>query len=289
KHDDGYVLTKDEIGAKIEELIALGGRQILLQGGHHPDLKLEWYEDLLSWMRNTYGIHIHGFSPPEIWHFHKLNDLPLDVVISRLKDAGLSSIPGGGAEILVDRVRLKLSRIKCTTDQWLEVMRVAHGLGLRSSATMMFGHIETLADRVEHLERLRLLQDETGGFTAFICWTFQPENTALKRLPKLGSFEYLKTQAIARLYLDNFRNVQSSWVTQGPKIGQIALLYGANDMGSTMLEENVVSAAGTTYKMNAQQLEMMARELGLEPRRRNFFYDLLEPQTPATVGAGATR
>lgn len=218
-HPDVYVLPMDVLLKKIEETVALGGDQILLQGGLHPKLPLEWYEEMLSTLRRHYPqVNIHGFSPPEIYHFTKISRLPLKTVLQRLQAAGLGSLPGGGGEILVDRVRKSITRGKVLTDDWLDVMRVWHELGGKSSATMMFGHVETLAERIEHLERLRQLQDETGGFTAFICWTFQPEHTDMAHIPPAGAFEYLKTQAVARLYLDNFRNIQSSWVTQGEKV-----------------------------------------------------------------------
>jgi len=207
-------------------------------------------------------------------------------VLRRFRAAGLGSIPGGGAEILVDRVRKKIAALKATTDEWLGVMRDAHGLGLRTSATMMFGHVETLAERVEHLERLRQLQDETSGFTAFICWTFQPEHTALAHIAPAGAFEYLRTQAIARLYLDNVTNIQSSWVTQGPKIGQLALFFGANDMGSLMIEENVVSSAGTVYHLTLEQIKSAIREAGYVPRQRNVFYQLVDEPNQKTVALG---
>jgi cyclic dehypoxanthinyl futalosine synthase len=223
---------------------------------------------------------LHAFSASELWHFHKLNKLPLREVLRRLKDAGMGSLPGGGAEILVDRVRKAITVNKVLTDEWLEVHRTWHELGGKSTCTMMFGHVETAAERVEHLERLRRLQDETGGFTAFICWTFQPEHTALAHLPPAGAFEYLRTQAIARLYLDNVPNIQSSWVTQGPKIGQLALFFGANDMGSLMIEENVVSKAGTVYHLTLQQIRDSIREAGYVPRQRNVFYEYLD-EAPA--------
>src|SRR5262249_6443472 len=213
-----------------------------------------------------------AFSPPELWHFHKINKLPLRVVLQRLKDAGLGSLPGGGGEILVDRVRQAMTVNKCLTDEWLEVHRVWHQLGGRSTCTMMFGHIEALAERIETLERLRRLQDETGGFTAFICWTFQPENTAMASVPPAGAFEYLKTQAIARLYLDNIPNIQSSWVTQGLKTGQLALFFGANDMGSLMIEENVVASAGTVYHLTLEQIKSAIPQAGYNPRHPNRFY-----------------
>ncbi len=220
-------------------------------------------------------MNVHGFSPPEIHHFTKIAKLPLRTVLQRLREAGLGSMPGGGAEILVDRVRRDITRGKVLTDDWLNVMRVWHELGGRSSATMMFGHVETRAERIEHLERLRQLQDDTGGFTAFICWTFQPANTALSHLPHASPFDYLKTQAVARLYLDNFANIQSSWVTQGLKIGQLAMLFGANDMGSLMIEENVVAEAGTVHFLTLTQIRSAIEELGFTPRQRNVFYELV--------------
>jgi cyclic dehypoxanthinyl futalosine synthase len=274
---DAYVLPREVLYQKIEETIALGGDQILMQGGNHPSLKLEWYEELLRDLRARFpSVNPHAFSASELWHFHKLNKLPLREVLSRLKDAGMGSLPGGGAEILVDRVRHAITKNKVLTEEWLEVHRVWHELGGRSTCTMMFGHVETLAERIEHLERLRQLQDETGGFTAFICWTFQPENTALADILPTGSFEYLRTQAIARLYLDNVPNVQSSWVTQGPKVGQLGLMFGANDMGSLMIEENVVSSAGTVYHLSLEEIKRAIREVGYTPRQRNVFYQYLD-------------
>ena len=274
---DAYVLPREEIYKKIEETIALGGDQTLMQGGMHPTLKLEWYEDLLRDLKARYpDFNLHAFSPPEIWHFHKINKLPLREVLARLKEAGLGSLPGGGGEILVDRVRKAMTVNKCLTDEWLEVHRVWHELGGKSSCTMMFGHIETLAERVETLERLRQLQDETGGFTAYICWTFQPEHTAMSDVPPVGAYEYLKTQAISRLYLDNIPNIQSSWVTQGLKVGQLALFFGANDMGSLMIEENVVASAGTVHYLTLEQIKSAIREAGYIPRQRNVFYEYID-------------
>jgi cyclic dehypoxanthinyl futalosine synthase len=274
---DAYVLPRAVLYQKIEETIALGGDQILMQGGLHPTLRLEWYEDLLRDLKARYPqVNLHAFSPPEIWFFHKLNKLPLREVLRRLKDAGMGSLPGGGGEILVDRVRKAMTVNKCLTDEWLEVQRVWHELGGRSTCTMMFGHIETLPERIETLERLRRLQDETRGFTAFICWTFQPEHTGMAEVPAAGAYEYLKTQAIARLYLDNIPNIQSSWVTQGPKVGQLALLFGANDMGSLMIEENVVASAGTVYYLSLEQIKSAIREAGYTPRQRNVFYEYID-------------
>ncbi len=279
KSDEGYVLPRAELLAKVRETVELGGNQILLQGGLHPRFKLDWYEEMLSDIKREFPtVNIHGFSPPEIYHFTKLNHLSLEEVLSRLRDAGLGSLPGGGAEILVDRVRRELTRGKVMSDDWLDVMRVWHRLGGNSSATMMFGHVETLAERVEHLQRIRDLQDETGGFTAFICWTFQPDNTDLSHIQPTGSFEYLKTQAVARLFLDNVPSIQSSWVTQGLKIGQLALLFGANDMGSLMIEENVVAEAGTVHFLTLQQIRDAIEELGFVPRQRDVWYRLVDEQ-----------
>ncbi len=277
KDDEGYVLPREELLSKIQETVDLGGNQILLQGGLHHQFKLDWYEEMLGDIKSHFPhINIHGFSPPEIYHFTKLNNLSLHEVLSRLKDAGLGSLPGGGAEILVDRVRKAITRGKVLTDDWLDVMRVWHSLGGCSSATMMFGHVETLAERIEHLERLRQLQDETGGFTAFICWTFQPEHTQMAHIPPASPFEYLKTLAVSRLYLDNFPNIQSSWVTQGLKIGQLSLVFGANDMGSLMIEENVVAEAGTVHFLTLDEIRQAITELGFEPRQRNVRYELMD-------------
>jgi cyclic dehypoxanthinyl futalosine synthase len=277
----GYVIGRDELHRKIEETIALGGNQILLQGGMHPDLTLDWYEQLLRDIRRSFPqINIHGFSPPEIAHIAAHSGLSPAAVLGRLKEAGLGSLPGGGAEILVDRVRRLVSPCKVSADGWLEVCRTWHGLGGRGSATMMFGHLETLAERIEHLERLRRLQDETGGFTAFIAWTFQPGHTALAELPKAGAFDYLKTLAVSRLYLDNFAHLQASWVTQGLKIGQMALRFGADDMGSLMIEENVVAAAGTSHRTSEAAIRRAIEDAGYTPRRRNVFYEFVEETPP---------
>ena len=267
KDDDHYVLTQEQFDQKLDELTAIGGIQILLQGGHHPKLGIDWYLAMLSHIREKYPhINIHGFSPPEFNHFAEVFGMPLREVIVQFKAAGLGSIPGGGGEILVDAVRDRIAPLKCNSDQWLKVMEIAHELGLKSSATMMFGHVETLDDRLAHLERLRVQQDATGGFTAFICWTFQPEHTKLRAEP-VGSGEYLRMQALSRIYLDNIPNVQSSWVTQGPKIGQIALKYGANDFGSVMMEENVVSSAGTSFRLAKEQIEELIGD-GLIPAKK---------------------
>jgi cyclic dehypoxanthinyl futalosine synthase len=272
---DAYVITLEEMDRKIEETLAHGGTQILLQGGHHPKLELAWYLDLLSHIKGRFPqINIHGFSPSEFIHFREVFGLPLEEILRRFVGAGLGSIPGGGGEILVDRVRQRISPLKARSDEWLEVMDTAHRLGLNSTATMMFGHVETLDDRIEHLERVRQQQDKTRGFTAFIGWTFQPEHTRLKA-PTVGAHEYLRTQALARIYLDNFENVQSSWVTQGPELGQIALKFGANDLGSIMLEENVVSQAGASYRMSVTDMQRLIRDLGYEPRQRDNWYRLV--------------
>ncbi len=326
-----YVLGRDQLMDKIAELQAAGGTQVLLQGGMHPGLSLEWYVEMLADIRKSFPkIHLHAFSPPEIWFFHEEYGLSVPAVLDRLRSAGLNSIPGGGAEILVDRVRREISPRKCTTDQWLEVMRQAHAMGMMTTATMMFGHVERPAERIEHLRRLRELQDRSleagkGRFTAFICWTFQPEHTELGRsaasascgkpvgqadrrtglppseptdeqappvrsdipddaddvhvegeLRLAGSVTYLRTLALARLYLDNFDNLQASWVTQGPKIGQLALFYGANDMGGIMMEENVVSAAGTTFHMTADEVRRLIRDAGYQPRQRDCYYNIVD-------------
>jgi cyclic dehypoxanthinyl futalosine synthase len=284
---EAYVLDRDVLLEKIRETVALGGDQILMQGGLHPRLPLDWYEELLRDIKAHFPrLNIHGFSAPEIFHFTKVSRLPLRSVLERLKIAGLGSLPGGGAEILVDRVRREITRGKVLTDDWLDVHRVWHELGGRSTATMMFGHVETLEDRIEHFERVRQLQDETAGFTAFISWTFQPEHTDMADVPPAGAFEYLKTQAISRLYLDNVANIQSSWVTQGPKIGQLALYFGANDMGSLMIEENVVSAAGTVYHLTLEEIKRAIRESGYIPRQRDVFYHYVDLE-PADSLSGA--
>ena len=301
KDDDAYVITFDEMDRKIEETVALGGTQILMQGGHHPKLTKQWYLDLLSHIKGKFPqINIHGFSPSEFIHFREVFNEPLEKTIGDFMKAGLGSIPGGGGEILVDRVRQKVSPLKAMSNDWLEVMDVAHRLGLYSSATMMFGHVETVEDRIEHLERLRTQQDKSlrrrtavpavsilsqksetgatpvlpGHFTAFICWTFQAEHTKL-RAPTVGAHEYLRTQALGRIYLDNFTNVQSSWVTQGQEIGQVALKFGANDLGSIMIEENVVSRAGTTFHMTVADMHRLIKDIGYEPHQRDNWYRLL--------------
>ena len=274
---NGYVIEREELYQKIQETIELGGDQILMQGGMHPDLTIEWYETLVADIRKRFPqVNVHGFSPTEIEHIAQVSSLSTLSVLQRLRAAGLGSLPGGGAEILVDRVRNNLSPCKVSADRWLDICRQWHQIGGRGSATMMFGHIETLAERIEHLERLRQLQDETGGFTAFICWTFQPGNTDLAQHRKVGSWEYLKTLAVARLYLDNFPNLQASWVTQGLTVGQMALRFGANDMGSLMIEENVVAAAGTRFRTNEEEICRTIEGAGYRACRRNVFYQLVD-------------
>jgi cyclic dehypoxanthinyl futalosine synthase len=275
KDDDSYVITHDEMDKKIEETIVLGGTQILMQGGHHPKLSMQWYLDLLSHIKTKFPqINIHGFSPSEFVHFQEVFQKPVEEIIREFVKAGLGSIPGGGGEILVDRVRQRISPLKAMSDEWLNVMDVAHRLGLASTATMMFGHVETVEERVEHLERVRAQQDKSKGFTAFIAWTFQAEHTKLKA-PTVGAHEYLQMQALSRIYLDNIPNIQSSWVTQGQEIGQIALKFGANDLGSIMIEENVVSQAGTTFRMGVADMQRLIKELGYEPHQRDNWYRLL--------------
>jgi cyclic dehypoxanthinyl futalosine synthase len=273
---EGYVLGFGEIFRKIDETIALGGGQLLLQGGHNPDLPLEWYEDLFRSVKDRYpSFRLHALSPPEVIHLSRLSRLPVASVIERLVASGLDSIPGGGAEILVDRVRKLLNCYsKATADEWLDVMRHAHRAGLRTTATMMYGTVETPEERLEHMFRLRALQDETGGFTAFIAWSYQPEHTELGGSEATG-VEYLRTLAIGRIVLDNFDNLQSSWVTQGGKVGQLSLAYGANDMGSVMIEENVVRAAGATYCMDEIEIVRNIEDAGFVARRRNMHYEVL--------------
>ncbi|HEX5473119.1 MAG TPA: cyclic dehypoxanthinyl futalosine synthase [Vicinamibacterales bacterium] len=273
---EGYVLGFDEIFRKIDETIAVGGVQLLLQGGHNPDLPLEWYEDLFRAVKQRYpAFRLHALSPPEVIHLSRLSRLPVPDVIARLIAAGLDSIPGGGAEILVDRVRRLLNCYgKATADEWLDVMRHAHRAGLRTTATMMYGHVETVEERLEHLLRLRDVQDETGGFTAFIAWSYQPEHTALGGGEATG-LEYLRMLALARIVLDNFPSLQASWVTQGGKVGQLSLAFGANDMGSVMIEENVVRAAGASYCMDEEEIVRNIENAGFVPKRRNMHYDVL--------------
>ncbi len=274
-HAEGYVLSRGQLAQKIEETVAAGGVQILLQGGLNPALHLEWYEDLFRWMKQSFPIKLHALSPEEIWHLVRIEDLSVEEVLRRLRAAGMDSLPGGGAEVLTDRVRRKIAKAKCTSAEWLEVMRVAHRIGMRTTATMMFGTADTLEDRVLHMLKVRDLQDETSGFTAFICWDYQHEQGTRAVAGETGTVLYLRTQALSRLVLDNVENIQTSWVTQGPGVGQLGLRYGANDMGSTMFEENVVSSAGTTFGMDAQQIERHARASGFKVARRNMRYERL--------------
>ncbi|WP_446008439.1 cyclic dehypoxanthinyl futalosine synthase [Candidatus Electrothrix sp.] len=282
---EGKILSKDELLQKIRKTQELGGTQILLQGGLHPDLPIEFYEDMLRFMKET-GIHIHGFSPPEICHFAEISGCSVKDVLQRLMTAGLDSIPGGGAEILSDRVREQLAPRKCSADAWIAVMETAHALGMRTTATMMFGHIETWEERLEHLQRLRDLQDRTGGFTAFIPWPFQPDNTPLagtmheeKRMKKTSAFAYLRMLALSRIFLDNFDNIQASWVTQGPKIAQLSLFFGANDFGSTMIEENVVAAAGVHFRLSEQEICHLVTDAGFSPQQRLMDYTPVKQKT----------
>ncbi len=273
---EGYVLGFDEIFQKIDETIAVGGNQLLLQGGHNPDLPIAWYEDLLRGVKAKYPeFKLHALSPPEVLHISRINQLPVAVVIERLVAAGLDSIPGGGAEMLVDRVRKLLNCYgKASADEWLDVMKQAHRAGLRTTATMMYGTVETPEERIEHMMRLRDLQDETGGFTAFITWSYQPEHTELGGAEATG-IDYLRTLALARIVLDNFDNLQASWVTQGGKVGQLSLAYGANDMGSVMIEENVVRAAGAAYCMDEVEIVGNIENAGFVAMRRNMHYEIL--------------
>ena len=271
---EGYLLSKEQLAQKIEETLALGGNQILLQGGLHPDLGIEFYEELFRWMKSTYPIWIHGLSPAEIKHIDKVSNLTTEQTLRRLIAAGLDSIPGGGAEVLSDRVRQIIGIAKGSTADWLDVMETAHRLGLRTTATMMFGHVETLEERIDHLLHLRDLQDRTKGFTAFIAWTFQPTNTAMAG-DELTSFQYLRTLAVARVMLDNFPSVQASWVTQGGKIGQVSLRFGANDFGSLMIEENVVSAAGAHFRLTEAEIARNIQDAGFVPKRRTMHYEIV--------------
>lgn len=274
--DEGYVLGFDELFRKIDETLAVGGVQVLLQGGHNPDLPLEWYEDLFRAIKARYpDFKLHALSPPEILHLSRLSQEPVPAVVARLVAVGLDSVPGGGAEILVDRARRLLNcESKATADEWLSVMRTVHQAGLRSTATMMYGSVERPDERIEHLYRLRELQDETGGFTAFITWSYQPTNTELGGVEATG-VEYLRTLALSRLVLDNFDNLQASWVTQGGKVGQLSLAYGANDMGSVMIEENVVRAAGAEFCMDEAEIVRNIEDAGFAPKRRTMAYDIL--------------
>lgn len=274
--DGGYVLSHEEIGSKIQETLDLGGTQILMQGGHHPDLPLSWYEGMLRHIKTHYTVHIHAFSPPEVVFWSEMENIPVSEVIKRLHDAGLDSIPGGGAEILVDEVRSQVAPNKCPADQWLGVMEEAHNQGLKTTATMMFGHLETVEQRIRHMMAVRDVQDRTGGFTAFIPWTFQPDFTELPDCRKLTSVEYLRTLALSRIILDNVNNIQVSWVTMGPKIAQLGLYFGGNDFGSTMIEENVVKAAGVAFRLTREEIHRLVRGAGFTPRQRTMDYTLLE-------------
>jgi cyclic dehypoxanthinyl futalosine synthase len=271
---EGYLLPKAVIYKKVEETLAIGGTGVLMQGGHHPDLGIDYYEDLFRSLKERYPIHLHALSPPEIQHIARRSKLTVPATLTRLRDAGLDSIPGGGAEILVDRVRDIIAPKKTKTADWLGVMRHAHRLGMSTTATMMYGHVETLAERIEHMRRIRELQDETRGFRAFISWTFQPEGTRLAPLVAHHptSVEYLLTQAVSRIYLDNVDHIQSSWVTQGMKVGQVALEFGADDLGSVMIEENVVSAAGTTHRASTDDFIRAIKALGKTPVQRDTLY-----------------
>jgi cyclic dehypoxanthinyl futalosine synthase len=276
---DAYAHPFETIVKKIEETVALGGSQILLQGGHNTDLRIDYFEGLFWRIKKRFDIHLHALSPPEIVHTARISKLTIDETLERLSAAGLDSIPGGGAEILVDRVRRKISPHKCSTDEWLDVMDRAHRMDIPTTATMMFGHVESIEDRVEHLYRIRKQQDKSGGFTAFIPWPFQPGHTELGAdlgiSGQVTGLDYLKTLAISRIFLDNFDNLQSSWVTQGPKVGQVALYYGANDMGSTMMEENVVRAAGTIHCLNEEDIRRIIIDGGFIPQRRNMRYEFV--------------
>lgn len=283
-HPEAYLVSREELAEKIEETLALGGTQILLQGGHHPDVPLAWYEDLLRWIRSSWPtLHIHAFSPPEIFFWSKTFGLSVPEVLRRLKDAGLHSLPGGGAEILHTGVRARVSPNKCTAEQWLQVMEEAHNLGLRTTATMMFGHEEEPLHRLDHLFAVRETQDRTHGFTAFIPWTFQPAHTQIPVHP-LPAPAYLRLLALSRLVLDNIPNIQASWVTMGPQVAQLALFYGANDFGSLMIEENVVAAAGVSFRMSRREIHQVIRAAGFAPVQRTMDYQPVHPQPEEQAG-----
>jgi cyclic dehypoxanthinyl futalosine synthase len=269
-----YILTEEELFNKIDETLSLGGTQILLQGGLNPDLDIKYFENLFTKIKTKFKIHLHALSPPEIKYIADISNSTVEAIIKRLIDAGLDSIPGGGAEILSDRVRSKLSPNKCNSDEWLDTMRIAHKLGLKTTATMMFGHIETVEERFDHMLKIRSLQDETEGFTAFIPWTFQPKNTRID-VPKTSALDYLRILAISRIFFDNMKNIQLSWVTQGSKVAQVALQYGANDFGSLMIEENVVRAAGVSFRMSEEEIAYLIKDSGYIPKRRDMYYNLI--------------
>jgi cyclic dehypoxanthinyl futalosine synthase len=283
KHNEGYVLSFEQIGAKIDECRAIGGVQILLQGGHNPYIPFEWYLELMRYIKRHHPIHIHGFSPSEVVFFGQRFNLSVSEVIHELRSAGLDSIPGGGGEILVDEIRERVARKKAQTEEWLAVQEEAHRRGMKTSVTMMYGLGESNADRIEHLLRVRELQARTGGFTAFICWPLQPEGTQMAEQPKTDAVAYLRTLAMGRIICSNVSNLQSSWVTMGLKVGQVALRFGANDFGSLMMEENVVSSAGTTYRATIEEMERCIRDAGFEARRRRQDYSIIDE--PATVAA----
>jgi cyclic dehypoxanthinyl futalosine synthase len=282
KDAEGWTLSYEQIGAKIDEVKALGGVQILMQGGHNPYIPFEWYLDLLRYIKRNHPIHVHGFSPSEVDFWSKLYRMEARDVIRELQKAGLDSIPGGGGEILVQRVRDNVAKKKAGADRWLEIMEIAHQEGMKTSVTMMYGIGETLAERLEHLERVREVQQRTGGFTAFICWPLQPENTpSMSHMPKTDAVDYLRTVSFARIVLDNVPNLQSSWVTMGMKVGQAALRFGCNDFGSLMIEENVVSAANTTHRTSIEEMERLIRDAGFTPARRRQDYSIIAPAVAA--------
>ena len=286
KDNTGYVLSFEQIGAKIDECKAIGGVQILLQGGHNPYIPFEWYLELMRYIKAHHPIHIHGFSPSEVVFFSERFGMPVAEVVRQLREAGLNSIPGGGGEILVDRIRERVAKKKAQTEEWLGVQEEAHRQGMKTSVTMMYGLGESNADRIEHLFRVRELQQRTGGFTAFICWPLQPENTPrMSHVQKTDAVDYLRTVAISRIALPNVPNIQSSWVTMGMKVGQTALRFGCNDFGSLMIEENVVSAANTTHRTSIQEMEQLIRNAGFEPARRRQDYSIIRPAAVATHAA----
>jgi len=272
---EGYVLTRDQIAERIQALVDLGGREVLLQGGVNPQLKLDYYLDLFRFIKSRWNVHLHALSPIEASYIAKISGLTLEAALGRLKEAGMDTLPGAGGEILSDAVREEISPGKDSSDEWLDVMRTCHKMGIRTSATMMYGSVETTDQRIEHLQRIRDLQDETGGFNAFIDWSFVPDATELSHIRRASGFDYLRTTAVARLFLDNVKSLQASWVTQGPKVAQVSLRFGVNDFGSTVLEENVVSAAGGTHRMDLPGMIRLIEEAGFRAVPRDTNYNLL--------------
>ncbi len=282
---EAYILTREQMAERIQALVDAGGRELLFQGGVNPALKLDWYEETFRWIKSAWDVHLHALSPVEVTYIAKISDLSLEQTLGRLRDAGLDTLPGAGGEILVDRVRREISPLKDTADEWLEVMRTCHRLGIRTSSTMMYGSVETTRERVEHLDRIRRLQDETGGFNSFIAWSFVPDETELSHVSRASGFDYLRTTAVARVFLDNIRSFQASWVTQGAKVAQVSLRFGVNDFGSTVMEENVVSAAGGTHRMDLPEMIRLIEDAGFRAVPRDTAYRLLPVPSKEEIAA----